>query len=77
MHLDQNSAPLKTQVFTETQDIFPKTQGLSTQIGAIFVIIGTNLAKIGIILPKSPKNPWKTQGKTIKTQVFGKAATAW
>ena len=77
VHLDQNSGPLKTQVFTETQGIFPKTQGISTQIGVILVIFGKSLAEIGIILPKLQKNPRKTQGKTLKTQVFGKAATAW
>ena len=77
VHLDQNSGPLKTQVFTETQGIFPKTQGISIQIGVILVIVGRILAKIGRILPKLLKNPRKTQGKTLKTQVFGKAATAW
>ena len=77
VHLDQNSGPLKTQVFTETQGIFPKTQGISIQIGVILVIFGRILAKIGRILPKLLKNPRKTQGKTLKTQVFGKAATAW
>ena len=46
VHLDQNSGPLKTQVFTETQGIFPKTQGLLTQIGTILVMIRTNFTKI-------------------------------
>ena len=42
VHLDQNSGPLKTQVSTETQGIFPKTQGISTKIWVILVIIGQN-----------------------------------
>ena len=78
MHLDQNSGPLKTQVFTETQGIFSKkNQGISTQIGVILVIFTRRLAKIGRILPKLLKNVQKTHGETLKTQVFGKAATAW
>ena len=56
VHLDQNSGLLKTQVFTETQGIFRKTQGFATQIGVILVMIGRSLAKIGIILLKWPKN---------------------
>ena len=77
MRLAQNSGPLKTQVFIKTQGIFTKTQGISTQIGVILATISWSLTKIGRILPELLKNPWKTQVETLKTQVFGKAATAW
>merc|ERR1712012_466005 len=50
VHLDQKSGRFKTRVFTETRGIFPKTQGISNQIGVILTIIGRRLAKIDRIL---------------------------
>jgi len=46
----------KTQVFTETLAIFPKTQVISYQIGVVLVIFARSLAKIGRILPKLLEN---------------------